>query len=73
MSRILANDPDYIPYRPRRGSKQHVTNPTVRTLTEIASVLGTTVGDLLGESRQMPPAERASLREAVRALKQVIG
>ena len=60
MSRILENDPDYIPRRARDAGKkqQPVRNPSIRILVEIANALGTTVGDLLGEPWPVSPAER---------------
>src|ERR1041384_2615505 len=68
MSRILANDPDYLPYRESDAAKKQrpVGNPTVRTLVQIAATLGTTVGDLLGEPMPpLSPNERAVLARAV--------
>ena len=76
MSRILENDPDYVPYRQREAAKkqQPVRNPTVRTLVQIAATLGTTVGDLLGEPmpRPLAPMELAKLRAAIRTLEKII-
>jgi hypothetical protein len=68
MSRILENDPDYLPYRERRAGKRQrpVLNPTVSTLVQIASALGTTVGDLLGEPMPLSPAEEKMLRDFIR-------
>src|SRR5205085_3023889 len=64
MSRVLENDPHYLPYRRRGAAKKQrpVSNPTVRTLVEIAAALGTTVGDLLTEPPpRLSPTERAIL------------
>jgi hypothetical protein len=74
MSRILENDPDYIPYRPRAGKKRHRAsrNPSVRTLAAIADVLGTTVGDLLGEPFILAPTDRAMVAEGVRAIREFL-
>ena len=74
MSRILENDPDYLPYRKRAPSKRQrpVTNPSACTLVEIASALGTTVGDLLGEPWPMSPAERGMLARTVYIIRQLI-
>ena len=51
MSRILENDPDYEPYRPRKGSRRPraAQAPSIVSLIEIADILNTTVADLLGE------------------------
>jgi transcriptional regulator with XRE-family HTH domain len=51
MSRILENDPDYVPYRPRRNSRSRgpASRPSLITIMEIAEVLGTTVSYLIGE------------------------
>jgi hypothetical protein len=74
MSRILENDPDYLPYRRRVPDKRQrpVTNPSVRTLAAIADVLGTTVGDLLGEPWPLSPSERAMLAKTVYVIRQLI-
>ena len=75
MSRILENDPDYLPYRPRAAGKrqQPVKNPSVRTLVQIAAALGTTVGDLLGEPRPMlAPYEVKVLRDALHTLGKMV-
>jgi hypothetical protein len=73
MSRILENDPDYLPYRPRAAGKRQrpVTNPSVRTLVQIAAALGTTVGDLLGEPWPVGPLERRMLFEFVRMIERL--
>jgi len=51
VSRILENDPDYKPHRPRKRNKKRnpVLNPGVFTVKDIADRLHTTVGSLLGE------------------------
>ena len=75
LSRILENDPDYVPYRQRAASKrqQPVKNPSVRTLVQIAAELRTTVGDLLGEPRPMlTPREVKVLRDALDTLGKMI-
>lgn len=73
LSRILANDPDYLPYRePVDGKRQRATrNPTIATLVEIANALDTTVGDLLGEPWPIGPAERKLMSEFVRVVDQL--
>ena len=38
-----------------------MTNPSIRTLIDIANRLGTTVGDLLGEPWPVSPDERRKL------------
>lgn len=50
-SRILENDPDYHPPRPRAENKKRppTRNPGIFTVRALASRLGTTVGELLGE------------------------
>jgi len=75
MSRILENDPDYIPYRERAiGKRQRpVRNPSIRKLAEIASALGTTVGDLLDEPWPVSPAERLVLVRTVAVIRRLIG
>ena len=51
MSRLLAHDETYAPYRPRNPARrrQHILNPTIGTLVDIAARLETSVGALLGE------------------------
>jgi hypothetical protein len=71
MSRILENDEEYVPYRTRSERKQRppVSNPGVFTIAEIATALGTTVGDLLGEpAYRVTLNERRRLRDFVRWL-----
>jgi hypothetical protein len=68
LSRILENDDEYVPYRMRAGNKrrQPAVNPGIATLVEIATQLGTTVGDLLGErAYRVTTNERRKLREFV--------
>jgi len=71
MSRILENDPDYLPYRgARRQGKRHrpVRNPRIGTLVDIAAALHTTVGDLLGEPPRsaLTPIAREKAKAALR-------
>lgn len=51
VSRIIENDPDYVPPRKRVVEKKRLPteNPGVFTVKRIAARLGTTVGSLLGE------------------------
>jgi hypothetical protein len=74
MSRILENDPDYLPYRRRDPAKKQrpVLNPSVRTLMAIADVLGTTVGDLLGEPWPVSPHERRMLAATAGAIRRLL-
>jgi len=68
MSRILANDEEYVPYRSRAAGplRRPAVNPAISTLIEIAASLETTVGDLLGEpAYRITPADRKRLREIV--------
>ena len=70
MSRILENDEDYIPYRPRKITgrrKRAAENPAVSTVATIAASLNTTVGALLGErAYRITNADRERVREFVR-------
>jgi hypothetical protein len=70
MSRILENDPDYLPYRERSAAKKQrpVSDPRVSTLVRIATALGTTVGDLLGEPWPLSPAEHDVLTKTIRVI-----
>jgi len=72
MSRILENDEDYIPYRPRKTAgrrKRAAENPAVSTVMEIAAALDTTVGALLGErAYRITNADRHRAGEFVRYL-----
>jgi transcriptional regulator with XRE-family HTH domain len=75
MSRILENDPGYIPHRERRDGKQQrpSRNPGIATLVRIAAALGTTVGDLLGEPcAPLSPTERAVLARAIYVIRGLI-
>lgn len=68
VSRILENDPDYVPHRPRRSDKKRepVRNPGVFTVQEIATKLHTTVGALLGEAGfDVTLDDRRAMREFV--------
>jgi hypothetical protein len=71
LSRILENDEEYVPYRMRADNKRRrpAVNPGIATLVEIATQLGTTVGDLLGErAYRVTTNERRKLREFVQWL-----
>jgi hypothetical protein len=74
MSRILENDPDYIPYRVRVSGKKRApsTNPSIATLAQIAASLGTTVGDLLGEPWPLSPAERALFIDTIAVIDRLL-
>ena len=51
LSRILENDPTYVPYRERAATKHRKpsVNPSISTVAEIAATLECTVAGLLGE------------------------
>jgi len=71
MSRLIENDPDYVPYRGKRQPiRRHrpVTNPRIRTLVSIAAALHTTVSDLLGEPPRsaFTPTQREKATAALR-------
>lgn len=71
LSRILEHADDYIPYRRRAARKQRrpPANPSIGTIVEIAAMLGTTVGDLLGErSYRVTTGDRRKIRAFVRWL-----
>jgi adenylate kinase len=71
MSRILEADPGYVPRRRRRDGRQRreAVNPSIGTVAEIATALGTTVGALLGErAYRITNADRERVREFVRFL-----
>lgn len=73
MSRILENDPDYVPYRCRKGSrcKGAAQAPSIVTLIEIADILNTTVADLIGEPAPSPfgtQTEREKVKAFLRAV-----
>jgi len=74
MSRILTNDPDYLPYRERDAAKKQrpVLNPTIATLVQIAASLDTTVGDLLGEPFPIAPADRRKMADFMAALDRLL-
>src|ERR1043166_9650699 len=68
VSRILENDPDYKPHRPRKNNKKRtpVVNPGVFTVQDIADRLHTTVGSLLGEKGfEVTIDARARMREFI--------
>lgn len=75
MSRILDNDEDYVPYRkrkPQRARKRGPTNPAIGTLVEIAALLDTTVGHLLGERPyRITKMDRERVGQIVRYLSQL--
>lgn len=73
LSRILEQDPDYRPPRPRvaAGQRRPLRNPGVFTLKEVARTLQTTVGDLLAEPGYEAPRELLS-REQRRTLRDAI-
>src|SRR5947209_1029458 len=74
MSRILENDPDYLPLRSRKPGRaiRRPLNPTIRTITEIATALDTSVGDLLGEPLRLAPADRVRLVAAQHTIKAIL-
>lgn len=68
VSRILENDPDYKPHRPRKNNKKRspVGNPGVFTIQDIAERLHTTVGSLLGEKGfEVTIDDRRRMREFI--------
>ncbi|MDQ3280995.1 MAG: hypothetical protein M3Q69_06250 [Acidobacteriota bacterium] len=72
MSRILENDPDYEPYRPRAVEKQRgpASEPSVFTIKRIAERLETTVSDLLGETTlDITISDRRRIRDWVEFLR----
>jgi hypothetical protein len=77
LSRLLMHSPEYVPFRPRRSQRKPIQNPGVFTVQAIASALGTTVGDLLGEPMHVTPSEflsverRRLLRDATRLLREL--
>lgn len=76
VSRILENDPDYKPHRPRRLGKKRgpVVNPGIFTVKDIADRLDTTVGSLLGEKGfEVTLDDRRRMRELVVFLSQRFG
>ena len=71
LSRILENDPDYVPHRPRKaGRRRHpALNPAISTIVEIAASLDTSVGALLGErAYRIANEDRRRVLEFVRFL-----
>ena len=73
MSRILENDPDYEPYRPRLAEKQRgpAVEPSVFTVKKIAERLDTTVSDLLGETTlDITISDRRRIRDWIEFLRQ---
>ena len=74
LSRILENDPDYLPARRRKPGKRQrpIVNPSIRSLLLIADALGTTVGDLLGEPWPLSPADRKALVAVVGVIRQLL-
>src|SRR5258707_374979 len=70
-SRILENDPDYLPYRERAEDKKRdpSRNPGIVTIKRIANDLETTVGHLLGERGfELSTDDRRRLLDIVRFL-----
>src|SRR3954463_6749478 len=73
VSRILENDPDYQPHRPRKIDKTRspVVNPGIFTVQEIADRLHTTVGSLLGETGfEITIDDRRRMRDFITFLSQ---
>ena len=73
ISRILENDPDYEPYRPRATEKQRgpAIEPSVFTVKRIAERLDTTVSDLLGETTlDITISDRRRIRDWIEFLRQ---
>jgi hypothetical protein len=73
LSRILANDPDYKPYRPRAIDKVRgpAVEPSVFTIKKIAERLDTTVSDLLGETvLDITVSDRRRIRDWIEFLRQ---
>ena len=73
VSRILENDPDYTPHRPRKlnKSRRPVVNPGIFTVKEIADRLRTTVGSLLGEKGfEITIDDRRRMRDFITFLSQ---
>ncbi len=71
VSRILENDPEYKPHRPRKSSKKRsaVVNPGIFTVKDIADRLHTTVGALLGEEGfEVTIDDRRRMREFIEFL-----
>ena len=73
VSRILENDPDYKPHRPRKRNKARspVMNPGIFTVKDIADRLHTTVGSLLGEKGfEITVDDRRRMRDFITFLSQ---
>jgi hypothetical protein len=73
VSRILENDPEYKPHRPRRNNRKRrpVVNPGVFTVKDIAERLHTTVGTLLGEKGfEITIDDRRRMRDFITFLSQ---
>lgn len=73
LSRILENDPDYAPYRPRAKDKARgpAVEPSVFTIKRIAERLDTTVSDLLGETTlDITVSDRRRIRDWIEFLRQ---
>ncbi|HEY0156160.1 MAG TPA: S24 family peptidase [Thermoanaerobaculia bacterium] len=73
VSRLLENDPEYEPYRPRDPEKQRgpSTAPGLFTIKRLAERLDTTVGDLLGEREfDVTVGDRRRIRELIDFLRQ---
>jgi len=76
MSRILERDLEYVPYRQRkedRARKYAACNPAIGTVMEIADLLDTTVGALLGErAYRIGTMERRTIRSVLLYLVEVL-
>lgn len=73
ISRILENDPTYVPYRPRTVEKSRgpAVEPSVFTIKKIAERLDTTVSDLLGETTlDISVSDRRRIRDWMEFLRQ---
>lgn len=76
LSRLFEHVPEYRPHRERTATRQErsAKSPGIFKLQQIADMLETTVGDLLGEPGYVSPADlltdaqRRTLRDAVRIL-----
>ena len=71
VSRILENDPSYIPYRERAAEKKRnpARNPGLLAVKKIAADLDTTLGHLLGEpGYELTIDDRRRMRDFVRFL-----
>lgn len=76
MSRILERDPEYVPYRQRKEHRSRnyaACNPAIGTVMEIADLLDTTVGALLGErAYRIGTMERRTIRSVLLYLVEVL-